>query len=474
MKQHWHGRERDQEMEELLKHYENLQKGRGVGYLEEEAFEKIIEYFELNEQFKNALQAVNIAMVHFPFSGALLVKKADLILNNREYGEALELLDQASIFDNSNIDIYILKTEALLALDRQEEAVALLEQALTHFSGDERIDLLFELADVYDDYENFDKVFECLQMILDQEPGNEEALYKICFWTDFTGRNAESIDIHQKIINELPYNELAWFNLGSAYQGIKLYEKAIDAYKYAIAIDEKFEYAYRNMGDAYIRLRKYKDAIESLEKVNELSQPEDIIYEAMAYCYEKLHNYGLARFYFRKASHLNPQNSFLFYKVAYMYYKEDKWEPAVRQLETAIKIKRNKAEYELLMGECKQRLGQTREAIQYFLNAVRLKPKAVAVWEALIIALYHEAFYEEALEQVGTALKMTHYKPVFLFYEAALYFALKKNKEALLVLEDALAQAPVLLKKITQLNPALLQVQGVTDLIIRYKKRKKK
>lgn len=472
MKKHWQNGKGDQEIEELLEHYANLQKGNGSTYLEEESFEKIIEYFELHEQFKNALQAVNIAILQFPYSGTLLVKKADLILNGRHYAEALELLDQASIFDNNNIDIFILKTEALLALDRQEEAVILLEHALTLFSGDERIDLLFELADVYDDYENFDKVFECLAMILNEEPGNEEALYKICFWTDFTGRNAESIELHQKIVNELPYNELAWFNLGSAYQGIKLYEKAIDAYKYAIVIDEKFEYAYRNMGDAYIRLKKYKDAIENLEKVNELSKPEDVIYEAMAYCYEKLHNYGLARFYYRKASHLNQQNSYLFYKVAHMYYKEEKWAPAVNQLETALKIKRNKAEYELLMGECKQQLGLAKEAIQCYLNAVRLKPKAIAVWEALIIGLYREAHYEEGLEQIDNALKMTQEKPVFLFYKAALYFAQKKNKEALLVLEHAMTQAPVLLKKILQLNPALLKYPGVADVIVKYKRRK--
>lgn len=33
--------------------------------------------------------------------------------------------------------------------------------------------------------------FWYLKTILEQEPNNEEALYKICFWTDFTGRNEE-------------------------------------------------------------------------------------------------------------------------------------------------------------------------------------------------------------------------------------------------------------------------------------------
>jgi hypothetical protein len=48
--------------------------------------------------------------------------------------------------------------------------VELLEAALLQFEGDERIELLFELADVYDDYEEFDKVFDCLKLILEEEP----------------------------------------------------------------------------------------------------------------------------------------------------------------------------------------------------------------------------------------------------------------------------------------------------------------
>jgi hypothetical protein len=54
----------------------------------------------------------------------------------------------------------------------------LLEAALLQFEGEERLDLLFELADVYDDYEEFDKVFDCLKLILAEDPNNEEALYK--------------------------------------------------------------------------------------------------------------------------------------------------------------------------------------------------------------------------------------------------------------------------------------------------------
>ena len=256
-----------EEIRELLRQYQNLKTGRNHSFLDEDSFEKIIDYYDEAEDIPLALEAVEIATSQYPYSSSLHLKKADLLIATRRYTDALSVLEKAEILDSRDINLYILKTDAYLALDQQEKAVILLENALLYFEGDERIDLLFELADVYDDYEEFDKIFDCLKLILEQEPVNEEALYKICFWTDFTGRNEESIRLHKKIIDEYPYSELAWFNLAAAYQGLKLYEKAIDAYQYAITIEEKFDYAYRNMGDAYIRLRKYKEAIEYWDQV---------------------------------------------------------------------------------------------------------------------------------------------------------------------------------------------------------------
>jgi len=465
-------REDREQLRELLKQYENFKNGRSHSFIEEDSFEKIIDYYQEKEDLTKAMEAAEIASEQFPYSSMILIKKADILLANRRYQDALDILEQASLLDGGDINLYILKTDAYLALDQQEKAVVLLEEALSLFDGEEKIELLFELADVYDDYEDFDKVFDCLKMVLEDEPTNEEALYKICFWTDFTGRNEESIRLHQKIIDEYPYNELAWFNLAAAYQGLKLYEKSIDAYQYAITIDEKFDYAYRNMGDAYIRLRKYKEAIEVLEKVNELAKPEDVIFEAIAHCYDRLKNFAQARINYRKASHLRQDDSKLFYKIACTYFNEGQWESCMKQLDTAMKIHRMQCEYNLLMGECKMQLGLFKEAVQYFSNVVRIRPRNATGWESLIRCLYKAKYFEEAIEQTDAALKITNGKPLFIFYKASALFSLGKTKEAVLQLEDAMRHSPKLLKKFVELNPAILQNQQVVDVIARFKRNK--
>lgn len=460
------------ELKELIQQYKNLKAGKNHSYFDEDAFERIIDYYDESENIHHALEAADLAIEQYPYSSLLKLKKADLLIVTRRYYDALDYLQHAELLDSLNINLYILKTDVYLALDQQEKAVELLENALALFEGEERIELLFELADVYDDYEKFNKVFDCFYLILQQDPVNEEALYKICFWADFTKRNEESITLHTGIIDEHPYSELAWFNLGAAYQALKLFEKAIDSYKYAITIDEKFDYAYRNMGDAYIRLRKYKDAIEVLSQVLELSHPEDVIYEAIGHCYDKLKNYGYARFYYRKASHLNPEDSKLFYKLACTYIHEQKWVQAVKHLESALQLHRLQPEYNLAMGECKMQLKSVKEAIQYFTQVVRIKPKSTAGWEALVRCLYEASHYEQALQQVLAAIKITEGKMLFIYYLSAVYFALGKSKEGLHQLHNAICTAPKTLKRFIALNPSILQNQQVVDLIAGLKRKR--
>jgi tetratricopeptide (TPR) repeat protein len=461
-----------EELKALLQQFENLKEGMPNSFIEEDGFERIIEYFEDKEQYTPALEACEFAISQYPYSASLLFLKANALIILRKYMEALEILEQAELLDSKDTTLYILKTDVYLALDKQEKAAEILEAAIEDFDGDEKLDLLFELADVYDDYENFEKVFDCFLEILKLDPNNEEALYKICFWTDFTGRNEESIKLHQNIIEEYPFNELAWFNLGAAYQGIKLHEKAIDAYKYAVAINEKFDYCYRNMGDAFLRLRKYKDAIEVLEKVLELARPESVIYEAIGHCYDKLANYPQARFHYKKASHLNAEDSQIYYKIACTYMNEAAWQSAIKQLLIATRTHRLQPEYNLALGQCYMHLHNIDEAITYFGNVVRVRPKNVNGWLELLKCLFVAGMFEEGKEYADFALEQTDQKPIFLFYKSMFLFADGKTKEASLQLENGMAINPKLVKKFIELNPSILQHPQVVEIIARYKKQK--
>ena len=460
------------ELKTLLLQYENLKAGKSHSYIDEEGFEQIIDYFDERDESSKALEAAEYGVNQYPWSAALFLQKANILISLNKYTEALDVLEKAEVLDANDIDLYILKTDAYLALDKQEKAASLLEDAILKFEGEDRLELLFQLADVYDDYENFEKTFDCLVMILKQDPNNEEALYKICFWTDFTGRSEESIRLHQQIIDQFPYNELAWFNLGAAYQGLKLHEKAIDAYLYAVAIDEKFDIAYRNLGDAYLRIRKYDEAIEALQKVLESSRPEAVIYEAIGHCYDKLRNYSQARFHYKKASHLDPKDSRMFYKIACTYMNETAWVQAIKILQQALSIHKTQAEYHIAIGHCFTEIEYFEQAVIHLGIAVKLRPKNLNGWTEFLRTLFIYGMMEEGLKYCEIAFKQTNEKTIFIFYKSMFLFSLGKSKEALLYLENGMAQNPKLFKKFVAFNPAILQLQPVVELAARYKKGK--
>ncbi|HEX3935404.1 MAG TPA: hypothetical protein VHW43_12040, partial [Puia sp.] len=65
-----------EEIRELLKQYQDLKSGRQHSFLEEEAFERIIDYFDDTEDLSQAIEAVELGIEQYPYSSALLVKKA--------------------------------------------------------------------------------------------------------------------------------------------------------------------------------------------------------------------------------------------------------------------------------------------------------------------------------------------------------------------------------------------------------------
>jgi tetratricopeptide (TPR) repeat protein len=135
-----------------------------------------------------------------------------------------------------------------------------------------------------------------------------------------------------------------------------------------------------------------------------------------------------------------------------------------------LKIHRLQAEYNLLMGECKLQLKEYKDAVTYLSTAVRVRPKNISGWEALIRCLYAAGFYPEASQQAIAALGHTRNKSIFYYYLAAILFAMNKSKEAMLYLEKGLNTSLKYLRKFIQLNPAILQNPQVVDIIAQYKR----
>ena len=73
------------ELKELLQQYDNLKSGRSHFLIEEDAFEKIIDYFDEKDEITKALEAAEYAIEQFAYSSSLLLKKCDLLIAAKKY-----------------------------------------------------------------------------------------------------------------------------------------------------------------------------------------------------------------------------------------------------------------------------------------------------------------------------------------------------------------------------------------------------
>lgn len=460
-------------MDELLALYEQTKNGEHTRMMDEEEFEHVIDHFIQISNEEQALLACDIAATYYPFSSAILLLKAEILTQAQKYGQALNVLDEMEQIEQNNIDAVLLRSDILLSQFKYDQAALLLEQKSNDFARKDKVEILLELSDVYDECEEFDAVFDTLVRVIKIDRRNEEALQKICFWAEFTERLEESITLHTNLTDEDPYNTLAWFNLGAAYQGLKFYEKAIDSYEFCVAIDDKFEFAYRNMADAFMRLKWYESAIDVLQKHLEIAKPEDVIFEAMGYCWEKKKDMQRARHYYREASNLNPEDDTIFYKIGETYSREKQWEKAMKSYTRALNIDKDNAQYCMAIGNCLMQMQITNEALACFVNAVRLKPGNKTTWVGLLKALYITEHYDEILTQLEVARAHCGDKADFRYMQAAALFEMGKSKEAMLQLEKGLKMMPSKIKFFTELNPDYALRNSITELIAKYKTKKK-
>lgn len=74
MKENSSSQDKD-EIRELLRQFQNLKAGRTHSFLDEDSFEKVVDYFDDVEDLVQALEAAELGIERYPYSSMLHIKK---------------------------------------------------------------------------------------------------------------------------------------------------------------------------------------------------------------------------------------------------------------------------------------------------------------------------------------------------------------------------------------------------------------
>lgn len=459
-------------LEQLLYIFAEIKNGLTPSrFLEAEDYEVLFDYFIKNNRVKDAHLALETGIIYHPFSIELLLIKADLHYETNNVQQALQTLDKIDEITEHCIEAIILRCDILVEIGKEVEALQFINQRIDSNPSTQKIELLLYLSDLHDELANFDQVFDTLVRILDIDAENYEALHRLSFWAELADKNKESVTLHQRLIDKNPFNPIVWYNLASAHHSLKDYPAAIDAYAYALALDDKLEAAYRNIADAYIKTKQFDKAIEALQDNLEIGNPEDVIYEAMAQCFEKKKEYNKARYYYRQAIKLSPADDTFFYKIGGTYLREEKYAEAYEAFHSAYKLNPENYLYSYALGQCLVSLEREKESVIQYLKSISLKPNYKNTWIGLARALYELGLYEEMLLQMDAAMSYCGEKAEFEYIKVAALLALGKTKEAGQHLHTAMQLSPSKFKLLQSYHADVLTRKSISDIWTLYKKK---
>jgi len=361
-----------------VKKFELMIKSNEVGFFDSEEFEQIIEHYLEAGKMIMARKAIQLGLSQHPSSVEIRLLQAEILVFDNDFEKAHEILNVLYELQPHNSEIYIQKANIFSKTDEHIKAVDLLKQALS---------LTLDQADVYnligmeylfiEDYHQAKLNFiKCLEL----DDTDYSALYNIIYCFDFLKENKQAIDFLNNFLNSNPYSEVAWHQVGKQYFDIKMYDKALASFDFAIISDELFVGAYLEKGKVLEKLGRYNEAIENYQITLKLDDPTSFAYLRLGKCHQKLGSNELAIKFYKKTIKEDPLLDKGWIAIVDFYYKQLNYQKALSYIEKATDIDSENALYWIRYANLNKRLNFFEESEHGYRRAIELGNYELETW----------------------------------------------------------------------------------------------
>jgi tetratricopeptide (TPR) repeat protein len=205
-------------------------------------------------------------------------------------------------------------------------------------------------------------------------PRLAEELCKKGFDFSIRGEFKDALDYYKEATEKSPDDTIAWYGLGSCYDGLDKPEDAIAAYKQAVRIDPKNADAHNNLGRYYRKLGRYEDAIEAYHQAIEADPNHAASYFDLGMLYGKLEEFENGEETFKQVLRINPDHAPTHHYLGLIYNGLGRYDDAVESCKKALKIKPDSASTLYNLGIAYGGLGKSRQETEALKQAIRVDP----------------------------------------------------------------------------------------------------
>lgn len=458
--------EEEDYLRELLQKFESVLKDSdSYVFFDTAELEDIIFHYFNEADFLKARKAIDYALKRFPTDITFEVFRAQYLLNTGQSEKALILIDLLRVRDPDNPDISLTRGSILSTLGKHDEAIADFLKALPRVDTDTN-EVYQSIAFEYEAVGEYSKAIDYLVKALLIDNENESLLYEIGYCYDLAGDGDGAIRFFKNYTDKFPYSYVAWYNLGLAYSIMELYEKAIDALDFSIAIEPHFIPAHFSKAQSYEQMEMYTQAIHVYKQTMEFETPDAMLYYYIGDCYENLNNFSLALEYYRKSVGIERQFADAWMGIGICLNELGQHSEAVSNMKQAVKLEPENPEFWYIYADALLDDGQPDEAEIAFEEVIKLDPEHPEIW------LDFSDFYAHNRNNIERAIELieegAYHQPdnsVISYRIVAYLLEAGREKEAIRELYIALSQSYENHVYLLEYSEKARITQAVTDAI---------
>lgn len=448
-----------------LKRFESMLKTNDIYFFDADEFELIISFYMDTGKMALAQKAAKIAFEQHPDSTILKLLKVEILVFEDKLDRADAILNELYEIEPYNPDIYIHKANILSKQNLHEEAVEVLKTAADLLGEDEEIYSMIAMEYMF--MEDFEKSKFYFQKCLELDQEDTTILYNIIHCYEYLDQPEEAIDFLNHYLNQHPYSEIAWHQIGLQYLEIEEYEKALDSFDYAIISDDTFMGAYMEKAKILESFERYEEAIECYKTTLELEDATAFAYLHIGKCYNQMGQTGPALDYFNKSLQEDPLLDKTWIAITDFYFEREQYKQALYYIEKAIAIDEESIDYWNRYAQINKKLNRSAEAEKALMKSQELSQydfeRRITTCDLLIEA----EEYEEALDEMEEAEDMFPPTAEIEYRLAGLYLSLHDEKLGLLHLKKALSLDSEYAGVIAELFPSVFHSEFVQEMLVK-------
>ena len=452
----------------LIKRFEDMVVQNKSIYFDSDDLEIILDHYHLNNQNEYIQIALNLSEKLFPFSTSLRLKKAQILISMDKLEEAKIILEKIKPLSLNNEDFDFTMSVVYSRQSKHKEAITILEKLF--FKDPSNLEVISSLANEYQCINDHLSSCRMIEKLIQLEPQNDLYWYSYYLSSELIDINKRNLYFTKSILENDPYCLLAWFYLGLFYQKNDNHLKAIEAFDYAILIDEKYTRSYSHKSESLSEVGLYQQAINCCFESMKFEEPNCNTYFELGEYHKQLNKLEKALVYFYKAIRKDSTFSDAWFSISQILDDQGNHLESLYHIKQAYKEDSTNLDILFFYAEMHEKVGFIKEAEIAYKKVLEFDNKDYESWLNYTNILYQQESLNEAIDSLYEAIDYNPKNAKLIFRLSAYLLKIGDETKGTTLFENALKINYDLHKELFEYMPSIKNNKNLLNLLDNFKK----